>query len=346
MTLNPNSDDARLELGEMYYRAGQWPFVVKWLQPYVQKHPENKELTRKYLKGLYMSRMYKEVIPVAESLLKDSTNSANLLRMLAYSNVLLKNYGRGLEYYSRLRKVEGLTTDDLRKMALAFTETKQDSSAASCIEQILKSDSTNTAMYAELGAIYMKMRQYDKAADNFEKRFKSDTSNYSAYYNYASCKMVLQEFEDASKGYIKVLELNPPGAFPQVASSQYFLGGCYLQLKMYPEARKAFEGYLKMTDSVETKFKKDRGASYKYVGLFLLLDKKYEEGVKYERKSIELDDNDSEAHTWLGQCYHNLQTNDNFPNARESAIKEYKRALQINKNNKEAKKLLDMLEPQ
>jgi len=80
--------------------------------------------------------------------------------------------------------------------------------------------------------------------------------------------------------------------------------------------------------------------------LVYLLDKKYEDAVKYEKKAIDLDDKDSDAHTWLGQSYHNLQSNDKFPNARKDAITEYKKALKINPNNKEAKKLLEMLEPQ
>jgi len=176
---------------------------------------------------------------------------------------------------------------------------------------------------------------------NFEKRFKADTTNFSAYYNYAACESALGEFEKASEAYLKAIPLKP-----DYVGTYFNLASCYMQLKQWSDARKTYEDFIKVADTSKTKNNKELATAYKFVGLVYLLDKKYEDAVRYEKKSIDLDDKDSDTHTWLGQSYHNLQTNDSFPNARKDAIAEYKKALKINPNNKEAKKLLEMLEPQ
>ncbi len=341
LALNPDNDDARLELGDMYYRAKYWAFAAKWLQPYVQRHPEAKAVAMKYVESLYASRQYKQVIPEAEKLLKDSPKSPSLLRMLAYSNVDSKNYASAIKYYTALQSVDTLKADDFRKLAMSYLETKQDSLAADAIEQIFKTDTTNSALYSEAGAIYMKMKAWAKAADMFDKRLKSDPTNFSAISNYAICTLFAGDIEKAIEAYKKAISLKP-----DYAASYYLLGNCYLQLKKWDDASVPFQSYIKLVDTAKVKNVKELSSAYKFVGLSLLLDKKYEESAKYEKKAIEYYDNDDASHTWLGQSYHNLQSNDNYPNAREDAIKEYKKALKINPNNKEAKKLLEMLEPQ
>jgi tetratricopeptide (TPR) repeat protein len=338
---DPNNDAAYLELGDMYYRAKYWPFAVKWLGPYVKKHPEARNIAMKYVESLFLSRQYKQFIPEAEKLLKDSSNTASLLRMLGYANAETKNYDAAIKYYTTLEKVDTLKADDWRKLGMSYFETKRDSLAAYAIEQILKTDTANSALYSEAGAIYMRMKSWSKAAALFLRRFQSDPTNFSAIFNYAACSAASGDFDQAADAYTKATGLRP-----DYAGSYYNLGTCYLQLKKWPEAKKSFEDFVALADTAKTKNVKELANANKFIGLVYLVDKKYEDAVKYEKKSLSYDDNDSDAHTWLGQAYHNLQSNDNYPNAREDAIKEYKKALKINPNSKEARKYLEMLEPQ
>ncbi len=339
--LNPNNYSARLDVGMLYYRAGLPGYAVMWLKPYVEKYPDSIDVAQKLLDALFKSRQYKDVIPLAQRLFKINPKSADILRMLAYATVDGKDYRKGIQYYLQLQSLDTLKVDDWRKLALAYVDTKQDSLAASAIEEILKVDSTNTAMNFELAVIQMRMRQWAKAADNFEKRFKADTANFSAYYNYGSCKSALGEFEDAAGAYVKAIALKPG-----IPGSYFNLGSCYMQLKEWDKAKDTYEQYIKVADTVKSQnLKEPLATAYKFIGLVYLLDKKYEDVVKYEKKSIELNDNDTNAHTWLGQAYHNMPI-DSHPNARKDAIAEYKKALKIDKNNKEAWKLLNMLEPQ
>ncbi len=338
---DPNNDAAQLELGDMYYRAKYWAFAAKWLQPYVRKHPEAKPVAAKYVESLFLSRQYKAFIPEAEKLAKDSVNLASLYRMLGYANAETKNFDAAIRYYTTLQKIDTLKADDWRKLGMSYFETKRDSLAAFSIEQILKTDTTKSALYSEAGAIYMRMKSWSKAAALFQKRFQSDPTNFSAIFNYAACMSAAAEYDEAADAYTKAAKLRPdyPGTY-------YNLGTCYLQLKKWPEAKKAFEDFVGLADTAKTKNTKELANANKFIGLVYLVDKKFEEAVKYEKKAIAFDDNDSDAHTWLGQAYHNLQSNDNYPNAREDAVKEYKKALKLNPNNKEAKKYLEMLEPQ
>ena len=347
VALDPTNDDARIELADMYFRAKQFVNAARWYQPFYEKHPNAKDQAVKYMESLFMSRQYKEVIPVAEKLLKNDPKSEKVLRELAYANVETKNPVASIEYYKKLSVVDTLDIDDLKKLAKAYLDTKKDSMAAATIEEILKKDSTNSAMLAEAGTIYMKMGSYAKAAPFFEKRISIEPNNFYAHYNYAGCMYALLDFESASKSYKRAIELNPPGLFPQIAAAQLYMSECYLRLKMYPESKKAYEDLIKMTDTVQSKYKKQLAEANKFVGLFLLIDKKYEEAVKNLKKSVDFEDNDADAHLWLGEAYQNLQNKEEqFPNAKQDAIKEYKKALKIDSKNKEAKKFLEMLEPQ
>ena len=341
IALDTTNDRAYRDLADLFYRAKRYRDAAKWYLPYVQKHPEDREASVNCLRSLYSSYQYKDVIPLGEKLLKGTPNSGEILRMLAFANAELKKYDAGINYYMKLQKVDTLKLDDWKKLGVIYLETKKDSLAAVSMEEILKLDSTNWNVYFEVAVTYMRMKQWGKAADNFEKKFECDSTSFSAYYNYAACKSALGEFEDAARAYIKAIALRP-----DYAGTYYNLGSSYMQLKEWAKAKDTYEQYMKLVDTAKTKSTKELAVANKFVGLIYLLDKKYEEVVKFEKRSIEFEDEDSDSHTWLGQAYHNLQNNDKYPNAREDAIKEYKKALKINKNNKEAWKLLNMLDPQ
>jgi tetratricopeptide (TPR) repeat protein len=214
--------------------------------------------------------------------------------------------------------------------------------AAVTFEEILKVDTTNLALLNDVGALYMRMKSFDKAAGFFERRFTADPKAISAYINYGSCMVALEEYEKASKAYEKALALNPA-----YAPAQLNLARSYLQMKLYPESKKAYEAFIKLADTVEVKYKKELAEANRNIGLFFLIDKKAEDALKYLQKSTTLDDNDSKAHLWLGQAWHNLQTKEEqFPDWKKNAIKEYKKTIKLDPKDADARRFLEILEPQ
>ncbi|HLF19973.1 MAG TPA: tetratricopeptide repeat protein, partial [Bacteroidota bacterium] len=67
-----------------------------------------------------------------------------------------------------------------------------------------------------------------------------------------------------------------------------------------------------------------------------LIDKKYEDAEKNLKKSIETNDQDANALLWYAQTLHSAGKKD-------EACKWYQRVLKLDKDNKDAKKGMDMI---
>jgi tetratricopeptide (TPR) repeat protein len=153
----------------------------------------------------------------------------------------------------------------------------------------------------------------------------------------------LDQYEKASLVLKKAIAQNPkyPPAYVN-------LGFCYYQMKDFDAGRKEFETAIKVIDTAETKYKFELADANRMIALAMMLEKKntpeasqkkWEDAITYLKKSVKYKDDVAQTHLLLGQCYQNL-------NKKEDGIKEYKRTLQIDSKNEQAKKGLKDLQPE
>ena len=328
VTQDPNNPNARLELGKIYHQAKQWANAARTLKSFVERPDVSIDVWIMYMESAYNSRQYKEAIGAANEVLKKNAKSEKAVRILAHSYVEEKEYSKAVETY---KAIDTLKLDDYKRLGRAHNALKQDERTIWAFKEALKLDSMNASLYGDVGALLMGMKKFDEAAAMFEKRFLLDSTAVSAYVNYGMCMMALENYDEASSKLKKAIELNP-----KYEPAYYNLASAYMGKQAYKDAKKAFEDYIKLTDSVEVKFKKERAAAFKFIGLVHLVDKKYEDALKSLKKSIELNGDDFNGHLWLAQTLHSMQKKD-------EAIKEYEKVLKMDKDNKEAKKGLEML---
>ncbi|MGB2868821.1 MAG: tetratricopeptide repeat protein [Bacteroidota bacterium] len=330
---DPENQAALFELGRIYYRARQFVNAARTFRTYMSKNPNSQEAMAMFVESLYLSRQYKEALPLAQKMNKADPKNLKWLRILAHASLEDKKFDQAIEGYSKLAASDTLEAEDYKRWGRAYLETKRDSLAAVTFEESLKRDTTQAALYGDVGAIWMKLRQWSRAADNFARRFGIDSTASSAYINYSLCMMALEDFEKSSWALEQAIQQNPqyPPAYTK-------LGLSYFQQKKYPEARKAYETAVKVIDTAETKYRSELAEASRMTGLTLLLEKKFEDGIPFLRKSLQYKDDDAQTHVWLAQALQNAQK-------RDEAIKEYKRVLKIDPNNKEAKKGLEILDP-
>jgi tetratricopeptide (TPR) repeat protein len=229
--------------------------------------------------------------------------------------------------------MDSLTFDDFRRLGRAYRETGKDSLAAVVLERALKTDTTQAALYGEVGSIYMKLKNWDRAAEMFERRFHLDTTAVGALVNFGACKMQTEEYDQASAAFERVIRINPqyPPAYIRLAS-------CYFQQKKVPEGRQTAEKAILVVDTAKVKYRLELADAYRMIGLSGLLEKKWEEGVKSLRESLKY--KEDEAQTWLllGQGLQNMQKN-------KEAFEAYKRVLKLDPKNEQAKKGVETLAP-
>lgn len=332
VNLDPANQDARLKLGRLYFRANQFVNASRTFKEYVAKNSSDLEATKMYLEALYRSRQYKEVPALADKVLKAEPTFSAANRFKAHAFFELKDYQKSVDLYAEISSDSLLAAVDFHRLARAYQELKKDSLAATAYERSVQLDSTQSDILNEAGVLYMRMKRWEEAARMFERRWTVDTSAVGAYINYAQCMIVLEKFEQASSALVQAINRNP-----DYVPAYTNLGIAYLQMKDYAKARSTFEQAVKVADTNVVRYKKDLAQAHRYIGLALMLDKKWPEAIESLKRSLEFDQKDENTLLWMGQALQNGQK-------WEEAIKYYKAVLKVNKNNELAQKGLKDLE--
>jgi tetratricopeptide (TPR) repeat protein len=148
----------------------------------------------------------------------------------------------------------------------------------------------------------------------------------------------LDRFENASSALKRAIAQNPK--YPPAYIN---LGYCYFQQKNYDDGKKEFETAIKVIDTMESKYRLELGDANRMIALAIMLEKKtppeenqkkWENALVYLKKSVKFKEDIAQTHLWMGQSYQNL-------NKKDDAIKEYKRTLQLDPKNEQAKKGLE-----
>jgi tetratricopeptide (TPR) repeat protein len=348
LALDPKNESARLELAGLFYRAHQYGNCAKTLKEYFknEKNPP-KDIQSIFLESLYKSKQYNEAYEVAKKYLKLEPNSTLAYRAIAYGSLIDSQYVQSIEAYKKIATLDTMEFDDYRWLGKAYQKIKKDTLAAMAWEEALK-DSTQTItlrswLYGEVGSIWMKFKDWERAAVFFGKRIQIDTTPQAvgSAINYALCMIQLDQFENASSALKRAI-----AQYPKYPPAYINLGYCYFQQKNYDDGKKEFETAIKVIDTAETKYRFELADANRMIALAMMIEKKstvegsqkkWEDAIVYLKKSVKYKEDVAQTHLLLGQCYQNL-------NKKEDAIREYKRALQLDPKNEQAKKGLDALE--
>lgn len=344
LNLQPDNDPARLRLAELFFKARQFAKCAAVLREYFKTHknpPKDKELM--FLEALFRSRQFTEAASIATRLLAADPNSPIALRAVAYGFLVEKKYQRTVDTYKKLASVDTLEYDDFLRLGQALKQLKKDSEALEAFEGALKLDSTQAFLYAEIAAILMNQEKWESAARYFMKRYQLDTASIASLINYALCKMQLEQYGQASEALQKAIVQNP-----KYVPSYYYLGLCYFSMKDNESARGEFEKTIKIADTAEAKYRFELAGANRMIGIVIMIEKRpadespqkaqkrWEDAIVWLKRSLRLKEDVAQTHVLLGQCYQNL-------NKRDEAIKEYKRAKQLDPKNKDAIKGLEAL---
>lgn len=326
INLDPTNQEARYKLFHLYFRANQFVNASRTGKEYVAKNPSNTEAAKMYLEALYRSRQYKEVSSVADNVLKSEPSFGPAKRFKAHALFEIKEYQRSVILYASIAGDTLLEAEDFRRLGRAYQELSNDSAAVAAYERSLQIDSTQSAVLNEAGVLYMKLKRWEDAAHTFERRWTVDTTAVGAYINYAQCMLVLEKFDKAASALEQAIGRNP-----DYVPAYTNLGIAYLQMKDFPKAQASFYQVLKVVDTNVVRYKKDLAQAYRYIGLTLLLDKKWLEAVDFLKKSLEIEPNDVNTLLWTAQGLQNAQK-------LEESLKYYNAVLKLDPKNEQALK--------
>jgi tetratricopeptide (TPR) repeat protein len=355
LNLDPGNDAARLELAGLLFRAKQYARCAKVLEEYVKKEKNlSKDVQLMYLEALLRGRLYQEAFQMGLQILKTDPNSSLALRAVANGYFNNKQFAKAIETFQKAITIDTMDFEDYRWYGASYKQLKKDSLAAQIWEEGLQRDSTisltmRSFYIDQIASTWMGLRSYDRAAKYYEERIKLDSSAVGAYINYAQCMMQLERFKGAVSALKIAIEKNP-----NIPTAYTSLGFCYFQMKDFDAGSEQFRTAIKVADTSEWRYRIDLADSYRMLALAVMIEKKsteeesmkkWQDAISYLKKSLKYKEDVAQTHLNLGKCYQNLNTLDlTNSNWKTLAIKEYKRTLQLDPRNEDAKKALNDLQ--
>jgi tetratricopeptide (TPR) repeat protein len=331
LAVDSSNAKATLDLAKLYFAAKQFENSAMLFAKHLAKNPGDKDMWPFYMDALFYSRQFPDAIAVADKLLAADPNSAKALRVKARSHFEQKELQKATATYERLDKVDTLQLDEMQLMVKGYQEAKNDSLAVELFKRIVTKDPAKTAIWSDLGFAYMRAKKFDLAADAFEKRFTADPENTTAYLNYSLSNMFLGNWEKARVA-LRTVTAQKPDYVP----GHLHLANTLAQMDSIREAKKEYELVIKLGAADEEKYKSEVGDARGRLGVQFLIDKQYPDALEYLTIAVKLKPDVARFHLWRGQTLQNL-------NRKDEAIREYKKTLELDPGNKEAKKGLEVL---
>ncbi|MBI4549289.1 MAG: tetratricopeptide repeat protein [Ignavibacteriae bacterium] len=341
------------ELSSIYFRAKKWANAVKYLDPLVRLQPDSLNYQFMYVKSLYENKRFKDMIPVAELLLKKDPSLTDVIQpMLAEAYQVTGQTKLVIEALEKLNR-DSLKVDDLVRLARAYQSDQQNEKAEEIYLLLFTKDSTRCDVRYYFGTNEMKLKKWSEAVKQFEMKIECDTSagyRFASYLNAAMCLMQMKDFKKAKDYILKSIEYRPDDV-----RAWQTLAQCYGLLEQTKDEIAAYKKVIELATTTNSNGNEEKYSvvlcdAYRMVGVRLLIDAtkdkdpetnkaKYLNSTDYLKKALQCNPKDCELNLWLAQAYQNAGN-------KEEAKKYYCRVLDYcpkAKQADDAKKGLDVL---
>src|SRR4030066_1680593 len=286
---NPNEPDAYFYLGNAYFQKGDFKQAISSYLKALENNPKDPDLLFQLGLAYYNNKEHKSALEIFDRGLKQKKQPARFhyglaLVQMAQKDFSSADFNSAINSYKRVIKLKPDYPQAHLELANIYFLANKHADARLAYEEYLKFDSTNSLVFLNLGRIYYHFRQYSQAIENLNRSAKLS---------------------------------------PQAYETHLFLGNSYLdsarlaqdtleRKTLYLLAQKEYSDYLKVLKDSKPDYqwtKKDaefwlkNGIANFNVGASSAL----EEAQKSLRKTLELDPNQSEAFSYLGNIYYKFQ---------------------------------------
>jgi tetratricopeptide (TPR) repeat protein len=199
---------------------------------------------------------------------------------------------------------------DLDKATHLLQQGKTDEALA-FLEDLQKAEPARKGLSREMGLAYYRKSDFVKSAASFQKAIQENSDDSEAIQLMGLSYYLAGRPADAVGPLEKVQTWYPSAN----VDASYILGICYIQLKDFPNARKAFAKMFAVPP--------DSAASYLFAARMLLRQDFAPIAEEYGKKAVELDPKLPLAHALLGELYL-------YKSRIPEAIEQFRQELQLN----------------
>ncbi len=329
---DPEFAPAQLALGSLLYRAGQadqnrYREARAPLEKYTQLEPKDPRGWSVLARALYFSKARDEAYAAFKQ--ADALGDKNKEAWTIYARLLAerREYDAAFDAFSKgePEPADMITIARLHELKGRLAE------AESVYVAAINKDSTSwigKLALGEAGKLRYRQKDYPGAIGLLGRRIALDPLNGEAYYYTGLSYKEMGQFPEA------LAALQQAAALDSTRADRYFWVGLLQdQMKSIPDARVAFQRAVDLDTTGKTS---NTCIALRQLGYYELLDKSYVEAVGFLERATACNPKDMLTLIWLAQGYQNSGN-------RAKAVENYRRVLEIDANNAEAKKGLAAL---
>ena len=284
--------------------------------------------TQYQIDSLISEGNYLQALDEAKALVSEDSLNADNWGLLGKTYRLNLKYTNAIKAYERANDLKPEDKSLLLTLAKIYHTAGEQNKAIEVYKQVLGLDSSNTAAWVSLSALYIKTMKFDDAYKIFNHLYLSDTLNSEYVRQMGYCQYRMGEIVVAFELYKKSYRLNPENL-----KTIYWLADVYTNsqkydstINMVSEALKVYPGNGKLyAKRGNAYFKKNHhylsSADYqkaidlgyksylvqKYLGKSLYAIKKYDEARETLEQLIVRDTADFQICMYLGGIYNELK---------------------------------------
>jgi len=331
IAIDSNYSPAYLMVGEILYYAKQYSNAAYYLNKYLKFDPKNEKAIYYTANSFFLMNSFDNAVQVSQEGLQNNPNSMEFKRILALSLVFDKKLDYAAKYLNQIPD-SLITARQFAQIGLEFNYGKMDSLSIIYLKKAINIDTSYISTLAETVAnMYFSGGNYDSAIVYYNEKLSVDTSSVSAHVNKALCMIQIKNYDGARISLLDAEQIKP-----DYMPTLQWLGKDYQYMDSTDAASNTYDKLIALASKDPDKNKNVLGDAYGSKALILLIKKKYAPSVEPLKQALQYDPNNAQYHLWLAQAYA-------LTNRKEDAIREYKKTLQLDPKNPDAKKGLKIL---
>lgn len=314
----PKDPELLFQLGMAHYNNKEYPMALDIFD----RGLKLKKQPARFHYGLALVQMAQKDFSSADLNLRKALllepNSAEYHRALGDVNSARQVYGSAIEAYKKALEIDSSRYETHYSLARAYFLEKNFNSAINSYKKVIKLKPDYPQAHLELANIYFLANKHADARLAYEEYLKFDSTNSLVFLNLGRIYYHFRQYSKAIENLNRSAQLNPKSY-----ETHLFLGNSYLdsarlaqdtleRKTLYLLAQKEYSNYLKvLKDSKpdyqwtnkDAEFWLKNGIANFNVGDSSALI----EAEKSLLKAIELDPNQTEAYSYLGNIYYKFQ---------------------------------------
>lgn len=332
IALDSNNITAYDKVGELLYYAKQYSNAAFYLTKYLTFDKKNNKVYSLAANALYVMNNFELAAKTSEEGLQNFPQSNDLKRIDALSLAYTKKTDDAI-------KMANTTPDTLFSawdnyvLGVSFLNAQKDSIAIIFLKNALQKDTAYITKTADLIATkYFREGKYDSAIVYYDKKISADPTNLSAHINKGICAFQIKNYDAARATLLDAIKIKP-----DYISAYLWLARTYRSADSTDEAGVAYKKVISLAQGTEDSHKDELAEAYgDFFGINDLIKKRYSSAIDNLKQAITYKPNEPRYHLWLAQAYA-------LSGKKDGAAVEYRKVLQLDPKNADAKKGLKLI---